>query len=107
MSMDTAIKMPLSQRINFRMIFFVALILVLVGAPFYIYLDSVLSGGIKDRGSYLEVDLKAMSNFPFDQTAGTVNDIPRQWRDLDGKRIMVEGEMWCPFSAAPEQDHFQ
>jgi hypothetical protein len=107
MTMDTSIKMPLSQRINFRMILFVGLIVFLLGTPFYIYMDSVLSGGIKDRGSYLEVDLKAMSNFPFDQVNGTINDVPKQWRALDGKRVMVEGEMWSPSSAAPELSQFQ
>ena len=107
MSMDTSIKMPLSQRINFRVILFAGMILLLIGTPFYIYVDSVLSGGIKDRGSYLEVDLKAMSNFPFDQSNGTINDIPKQWRDLNGKRVMVEGEMWSPSSAAPELNQFQ
>ena len=61
MTMDSSIKMPLSQRINFRVLLFVGLILLLIGAPFYIYIDSVLSGGIKNRGDFLEVDLKAMS----------------------------------------------
>jgi hypothetical protein len=72
--MDTAVKVPLSERINFRIIFFSLVVLFLVGAPAYIYLDSELSGGIKDRGDYLEVDLKAMSSFPFNQTAGTIDD---------------------------------
>lgn len=100
-------RVPLRERVNFRMLGFVAVILLLVGTPAYIYLDSVLSGGIKDRGDRVEVDLKAMSNFPFDQTNGTINDVPKQWRDLDGKRVELVGEMWAPNSVAPELNQFE
>jgi hypothetical protein len=93
--------------VNFRILAFAAIVLGLIGFPMYIYLDSAISGGIKDHGSYKEVDLKAMSNFPLDQANGTVNDIPRQWRELDGKRIQVVGEIWAPNSASPELQEFQ
>lgn len=105
--MESAAKVPWSGRINFRMIIFAAVVLALVGAPVYIYLDSRLSGGIKNHGDYLEVDLKAMSNFPFDQINGTVNDIPQRFRDLDGKRVMVEGEIWAPNSAGNDLRNFE
>src|SRR5689334_14792252 len=100
-------KMPLSQRINFRLIFFFGFILLIAGSLAYLYFESILTGGVINHGDYLEVDLKAMSNFPLDQKNGTINDIPKQWRDLDGKRVMVEGELWTPYSSAPEQSHFQ
>jgi len=105
--MESAVKVPLSERINFRMIIFAAVVLALVGAPVYIYLDSRLSGGIKNHGDYLEVDLKAMSNFPFDQINGSITDIPKQFRELDGKRVMVEGEIWAPNSAGNELHNFE
>lgn len=105
--MESAVKVPFSERINFRMIVFAAVVLALVGTPVYIYLDSRLSGGIKNHGDYLEVDLKAMSNFPFDQINGTAEDIPRQFRALDGKRVMVEGEIWAPNSAGSELQNFE
>src|SRR3982751_4868755 len=91
-----AYKPPLSQRINFRMIIFVGVILCLVGAPAYIYFDSIISGGVHNRGDYLEVDLKAISNFPFDQNNGRITDVPKAWRDLDGKRVTLEGEIVSP-----------
>jgi hypothetical protein len=97
---------PLSRRVNFRMIIFAAVVLLLIGTPVYIYLDSALSGGIHRHGDVTEVDLKAMSNFPFDQTNGTINDIPKQWRDLDGKRVQVTGEIYAPDSASNDLDHF-
>lgn len=99
-------RVPLSQRVNFRMIIFAAVVLLLIGTPVYIYLDSALSGGIHHHGDITECDLKAMSNFPFDQTNGTTNDIPKQWRDLDGKRIQVTGELYAPDSASNDLDHF-
>jgi hypothetical protein len=37
------------------------------------------------------VDLKALSNFDFDEHNGTVSDIPQRDRDLDGKEVSLEG----------------
>lgn len=53
---------------------------------------------IVDRGTYKEVDLKAMSNFEMDQVYATDADIPKQYRDLDGQRVLMIGEMWAPYS---------
>lgn len=89
------------------MIVFLLVILALVGYPVYIYIDSVVSGGIKDRGDYKEVDLKAMSLFPFDQINGKLEDIPSKWRALDGQKVIVEGEMWQPYSAGNQIKGFE
>jgi len=43
-----------------------------------------------------KVNLKSMSLFPFDSQNGTLNDIPKQFRDLDGQRVRFIGEMWRP-----------
>ncbi len=106
MTTDSALKRTVFQRINFRIIAFAAVVLGLVGFPVYLYVDSILSGGVHQRGDLLEVDLKAMSNFPFDQADGTLNDIPPQWRALDGKRVLLYGEQWVPYSASPEISSF-
>ncbi len=126
-TMDTAVKVPLSERINIRMILFFGVMLVLIGYPVYIYLDSAVHGGIKDiGGGYKEVDLKAMSVFPFPQTNGTMNDVPKKWRELDGQKVVAYGEMWngqyagryvdsfelcysiakCCFNGPPQVQHF-
>ena len=97
---------PAPRRVNVRLFVFLAVILCLLGLPLYIYLDSVFTGGIKNHGDRVEVDLKAMSNFPFDQANGTANDIPQQFRALDGKRIEVTGEIWSPNSAGDGIDRF-
>lgn len=98
---------PFRERINLRIIVFVLAIGVIVGFPVYLFVDSVVSGGVKDRGDYKEVDLKAMSDFPFDQTRGTIEDIPGRFRQLDGERILVTGEIWAPNSTSPQLNNFE
>jgi len=96
-------RIRLSERINFRMLIFIGVVAVMVGYPIYVLIDSQLSGGIKDIGNgYTQVDLKAMSLFTFDQTDGTINDVPEKWRALDGKPVVLYGEMWQPYSADNE-----
>jgi len=93
-------KVPLSQRFNARMLIFGVVMMFPIGYIVYDFLDSVITGGIKDiGGGYKQVDLKAMSNFPLDQVAGTQQDIPKKWRDLDGQHVVLYGEMWQPMSA--------
>ena len=110
------------SRINWRIAVFAAVILMLVGVPFYIWADEVITGGIHNHGSYKEVDLKAMSSFDMDQMNATIDDIPSKWRGLEGQKIMDQingtmqdipqkfrnlegqkvlliGEMWAPVDA--------
>jgi hypothetical protein len=104
--MDAAAKVPLSERINFRLVGFIAVIVVLVGYPVYVMLDQQLSGGIKHAaGGYKEVNLKAMSTFTFDQVNGRIEDVPQKWRDLNGQKVILRGEMYEPLGA--NQDDVQ
>jgi hypothetical protein len=105
---NTAVKVPLSERINLRMIVFIGVIGFLVGYPIYILIDAQVSGGVKNAANgYKLVDLKAMSTFEFDQTNGTINDIPAKWRDLDGQKVILHGEMWSPSGAGNTVDSFE
>src|SRR5918993_3706463 len=108
--MDTASApyIPLSERFNFRMIGFALVVLLLVGYPMYVYVDSAVSGGIKEAGDgYKAVELQAMSSFLFDQNKGTIDDVPAKWRELDGQKVILEGEMWQPMSAGDRLDSFE
>ena len=107
--MTTAIApIPLTQRINVRMIVFAAVVLAILAFPVYWYLSVAMTGGIRDAGNgYKEVDLKAMSDFPFDQKYGTIDDVPPIYRALDGQKVILTGEMAPMQSAAPEIDSFQ
>ena len=100
-------KEPLSRRINLRMIIFAGVLLVLIGFPIYTYIDSAVHGGVKNAGDHVEVDLKAMGNFPFDPVNGTVNDIPSKYRALDGKRVLLQGEVYDPYEAGDKMTQFQ
>ena len=93
-------KRSFAQRINIRMIAFGLVVLAVVGYPVYLYLDSVVTGGIQDvGGGFKQVDLKAMSSYPLDQVNGTLQDIPEKWRQLDGQNVVLYGEMWDARSA--------
>ena len=106
--MTTAIApVPLTQRINVRMIVFAAVVLALVAFPAYWYLSVALTGGIRERGDgWKEVDLKAMVEFPFDQKYGTIEEVPPLYRALDGQKVILTGEMVPMESAAPEINSF-
>jgi hypothetical protein len=96
-----------SHRINFRMLIFAAVMLAVIGYPVYIFLHETVTGGITDYGTYKLVDLKAMSNFEMDQANATQNDVPEKWRQLDGQRVALEGEMWDAKGAGDEVRQFQ
>ena len=74
--------------------------------PVYLYVDTMVTGGIHDRGDLLTVDLKAMSNFEMDQNHGTSEDIPELYRKLEGKRVMLTGQMWDPYATAGRVSNF-
>lgn len=107
MTTATMSAVPLSERINFRMVAFGLIVLAILAFPIYWYLSVALTGGIRDAGNgYKEVDLMAMVTFPFDQKYGTVEDIPPKYRALDGQKVILTGEMVPMQSAAPEINAF-
>ncbi|MFI5378769.1 MAG: hypothetical protein ACHRHE_05705 [Tepidisphaerales bacterium] len=93
-----SIQLPWSQRINFRLWILLGIVAVAVGTPIYWGLQLYLTGGIMagsdEKGELLRVDLKSMSLFDMDQKTAENTDIPRKWRDLDGKRVELAGEMY-------------
>ncbi len=104
--MSNAAHIPLRERFNFRILFFAAAVVLLVGYPLYIFVEESVTGGIRDRGDYLEVNLKALSDFPFDATTGTIEDVPAEYRKLDGRKILVRGEMYDPRGAGQTVENF-
>jgi hypothetical protein len=81
------------------------LVLIVVGFfmvsfPIDYTLDAELTHGIHRRGDFYVADLRAMSDFDLDQVNGRTSDIPQAFRDLDGKRVMLSGQMWSPLGAA-------
>jgi hypothetical protein len=135
--MDTSLNMPAGARPsaaraprNWSMIVRVglvcALILSLVGYALKVTYESVIKGGVVQTGDHYKVELKQMSSFEMDQSNGTLEDIPARFRELDGKKVILEGEVapgeeggnkvrlfdlcysvqQCCFSGPPKAQHF-
>jgi hypothetical protein len=75
--------------------------------PVYTVLEQAVTHGIHQQGGLLAVDMMAMSRFKFDESAGTDSDIPKVYRDLDGKRVMLSGEIYLPNTTSGALDRFQ
>jgi hypothetical protein len=99
--------MPLSERINVRMIVFAAVVLFLIGMPLYVFLHAAMTGGITHHANFSEVDLKALGSFPFVETRDGLNAVPPQWRALDGKRVELDGQIYCPNEAGDTMSRFE
>ena len=90
-----------------RMALFALVVLVPVAALGYVYYDFKATGGIRETDQGVKVvDLKAMSDFPFDQENGTIDDVPPLYRGLDGQKVVLEGEMFTTTSASGRVDRF-
>lgn len=98
---------PLSDRITVRMIVVAGVFLFLIGYPVYMYVDATLNQGVKRMGDVAQVDLKALGNFPFDEMNGTINDVPKQYRELDGKRVVLQGYPYTTKYAGEEAPEFE
>ena len=95
------------SRINMRMVILAVVVLLVLGWPVMIGLQQYWTGGIVARGDYLEVNLKAMGDFSFSEIEGTVADVPKKYAELDGKKLLLVGQMYADQSSAPSVDRFQ
>ena len=105
--MGTAVQNRPLSGINFRLIGFMAVVALPFAWFAYVYLNQTLTGGVHYGKDYAVVDLKSLGYFQFDQSNGTINDVPPKWRALDGKRVQLKGFMWAGASAAPRVSEFQ
>src|SRR5437868_616797 len=108
--METVMRMskpPLSQRVNVKLLVFLAIVTLPFVWFFYLFVSSVWSGGISRHGDYTEVDLKSLGYFPLDQQNGTLDDVPGPFRKLDGQRVVLKGMMFAGQSAGAKLTDFQ
>jgi hypothetical protein len=106
-TLNYGVKPPIGQRINFRMLTIILVFAFLVGYPVVTFIKAQMNHGVEHDGDLFRVDLKSMGNFVFDGTAGTIDNIPAQFRALDGKEVALEGFMWTGNSSAPKVPSFQ
>ena len=105
--MDYEVKRPLTERINFRLLLIVGVFALLVGVPVFSFVRAQLSHGVQKHGDRLDVDLKSLGNFKFNDETGTIADIPPEYRELDGKKVALEGFMYAGNDAGDHVNHFQ
>jgi hypothetical protein len=74
--------------------------------PLYRTIDAAVNHGIHRHGDTYTVDLRAMSDFELNQIDGTTQDVPKHFRDLDGKPVMLVGQMWSPTGAGGKLRNF-
>jgi hypothetical protein len=86
-------KRPVNWSMYGRVGLVVGLVAFFVGFALYETFNLVWRGGVIDKGYYFEVDLKSMSNFEMDQRSGTLADVPERYRNLDGKKVLLQGEV--------------
>ena len=95
---------PWSERINFRL----AAFLGVVTLAFLWCLKIIISPPtIVQEGDLSVVDLKWMGNFPLDPVRDSEVMIPKEVRELDGKKVRFDGEMFAPNAARDRVQEFQ
>lgn len=92
--------------INLRIIVFVLVIGGVFASMGYLWWSVAGTHGITQQGDAFQVDLKSMSTFPFDQSHGTIDDVPQRYRELDGKQVILIGEMWAPDASSDRLRNF-
>jgi hypothetical protein len=97
----------LSRRLTWQTVLTIAAAAFVLAYPIYTVLDEAATHGIRQVGNLTVVDLKAMSDFSFDQVKGINSDIPAVYRRLNGKRVMLAGQMWLPDSATGKLTRFE
>src|SRR3954465_10069378 len=96
----------LTGRINVRITLFATVVVLVAGWPVYSFVSESVTGGVHDRGSYKEVDLKAMGNFLIDRRDGALNDVPARYRSLDGQKVLLPGLVLPTTQAGPHISEF-
>lgn len=89
------------RRITGRLVGLVVVGLLLgavIVASFYGWARLAATGGISG-GEYAELNLQAMGAFDLDQIKARNEDIPSQWRAMDGKKVALIGQTWSPDTA--------
>lgn len=100
-------KPPITSRVNFRLITMLTVAAVPFLYFFFVIVRHAVTGGVIDRGTYSEVDLKSLGYFQFNEVHDTIENVPPRWRKLDGQRVLLEGFMWAPNEASGKVREFQ
>lgn len=95
------------SRVNWRLTLFLLVVCVPFVWFFATFVQEARSGGIQNHGDYVSVSLKPLGQYPLDQDRGLFTDIPKRYRELDGKRVALDGFMYFGTSAGTRVDRCQ
>ena len=77
------------------MLLVAGIVLLILGWPCYTYL--AFKFGIRSKhGDYIDVDLKDLGYFEIDASTATIESIPERHRNLDGKKVFLQGDIQRP-----------
>ena len=99
---------PMSRRINARLIAFLGTIVIVVGSIVYFAWPAIalaLGGGIREGRDGKIVDLRALGYFAIDPKDGTLNNVPKRFRELDGQHVVLDGFMFGGDSVYEPRDY--
>ncbi len=71
----------------------VGVIALLLGFALWETYKTLVLGGVVNMGDYYKVELRSMSAFEMDPRFGTVEDVPSKYRELSGKKVLLQGEI--------------
>jgi hypothetical protein len=92
---------------NWRVVIFAGVMLCLIGWPVCYFLDARFDNRVHYFGTYREVSLRALGDFDLDPNIGTLADVPSKLRELDGQKVLLEGEIYAPQEAGKNTTEFQ
>lgn len=101
MSVTVNTEKPVKKRggINLRAVIFAAVLVVPIGWMAWTYITLTVSKGIEQTSrygtSYKTVDLKSLGNFAFNDKVDTEQQVPPEYRALDGKKLLLSGQMFA------------
>ena len=103
---------PSTQRsrrlgLNPRLVAVVGVFALLIGFPVYSLVKAQINHGVERVAGGYHVDLKALGDFPFNAETGTVENVPERYRQLDGKKVTLEGFVYADTSAGDRVQTFQ
>jgi hypothetical protein len=96
-----------ARRASWRAKLLAVTLAMIVGYPVFDAVNDATPHRIRQRGDVWVCDLRTLSNFDLDQINGRTEDIPRELRDLDGKRVQMRGQMWSPNDADGRLRNFE
>ena len=84
-------QLPRRVGLNPRLVVVVGIFALLIGFPVYSLVKAELNHGVERVAGGYHVNLKALGDYSFNEDDGTIANVPPRFRELDGKKVTLEG----------------